>query len=79
MLKVLCLGVNSTGRAGGVNAKAAGSVSEDRNLFGATNKEGGGSWTGTGRRGRLGICVLVRASAVPVPKDLPGAGEYAPL
>ena len=26
-----------------------------------------------------GICVLVRASAVPVFKDLPGAGKYAPL
>ena len=31
------------------------------------------------RRGRLGICVLVRAPAVPVFKDLPEAGEYAPL
>ena len=39
MLKVLCLGVNSTWRAGGVNAKAAGSVSEDRSLFGATDRE----------------------------------------
>ena len=43
-----------------------------------TRKEGG-SWTGIRRRGRLGVCVLVRAPAVPVPKDLPGAGEYAPL
>ena len=59
MLKVLCLGVNSTWRAGGVNAKVAGSVSEDRSLFGATDRKGGGSWTGIGRRGRLGTCVLV--------------------
>ena len=58
-MKVLCLGVNSTWRAGGVNAKVAGSVSEDRSLFGVTDKEGGGSWTGIGRRGRLGICVPV--------------------
>ena len=30
------------------------------------------------RKGRLSICVLVRASAVPVFKDLLGAGRYAP-
>ena len=30
------------------------------------------------RRGRLGIYVLVRVPAVPVVKDLPEAGEYAP-
>ena len=34
---------------------------------------------GIGGIGRLGICVLVRAPAVPVPKDLPEAGEYVPL
>ena len=28
-------------------------------------------------RSLLGICVLVRAPAVPVSKDLPGAREYA--
>ena len=33
------------GELGGVNAKVAGSVSEDRSLFGATDREGGGSWT----------------------------------
>ena len=62
MLRVegLCLGIHGTWRAGGADAgEAAGSVSEDRSLFsGATDKEGGGSWTGIGRRGRLGICVL---------------------
>ena len=52
---------HSTWRAGGVNAKVAGSVSEDRSLFGATDKEGSGSWTSIGRRGRLGICVLGRS------------------
>ena len=31
------------------------------------------------RRGRLGICGLVRVPAVPVSKDLPEAGEYAPF
>ena len=30
-------------------------------------------------RGQLGICGLVRVPAVPVSKDLPEAGEYAPL
>ena len=48
-------------------------------LFGAADKRGGGSWMGIGRRSRLGTCVLVRAPAVPVPKVLPEAGEYAPL
>ena len=43
MLKVLCLGVNSIWKAGGVNAEVAGSVSEDRSLSGATDREGGGS------------------------------------
>ena len=33
-MTVLCLGINRTWRAGGVNAgEAAGSVSEDRGLF----------------------------------------------
>ena len=31
------------------------------------------------RRGRLGICGLVRVPAVPVSRDLPEAGEYAPF
>ena len=31
------------------------------------------------RRDRLGICGLVRVPAVPVSKDLPEAGEYAPF
>ena len=31
------------------------------------------------RRGRLGICGLVRVPAVSVSKDLPEAGEYAPF
>ena len=31
------------------------------------------------RRGRLGICGLVRVPAVPVFEDLPEAGEYAPF
>ena len=30
-------------------------------------------------RGQLGICGLVRVPAVPVSKDLPEAGEYAPF
>ena len=64
MLKVLCLGVNSAWRVGGVNAKVAGSVSEDRSLSGATDREGGGSWTSIGRRGRLGICVLGKKQEV---------------
>ena len=80
-MKALCLGINGTWRAGETDAGvAAGSVSEDRSLFfGATDKEEGGSQTGIGRRSWLGICVLVRAPAVPVPKVLPEAGEYASL
>ena len=55
-MKALCLGINGTWRVGGADAgEAAGSVSEDRSLFGATDKEGGGSLTGcSGAQGSAG-------------------------
>ena len=76
---VLCLGIHGTWRAGGAGAGvgAAGFVSRRKEPVGflerLTRKEV------ALRRGRLGIGVLVRAPAVPVPKDQPEAGEYAPF
>ena len=71
---VLCLGIHVTWRAGGADAGAAASVLEEKGacLECLTRKEV------ALRRGRFGICVLVQAPTVPVPKDLPGAEEYAP-
>ena len=74
---VLCLGIHGTWRAGGAGAGVGAAGFRRKEPVGflerLTRKEM------ALRRGRLGICVLVRAPAVPVPKDQPEAGEYAPF
>ena len=77
-MRVLCLGIHGTLRAGGAGAGAGATGFSRRKepvgfLERLTRKEV------ALRRGRLGIGVLVRVPAVPVPEDQPEAGEYAPF
>ena len=61
---VLCLGIHGTRRTGGADAGAAASVSRRKEAC----LERLARKVVALRRGRFGICVLVQAPAVPVPK-----------